>query len=146
MPVVKQRADRRSCECGLPARASATAPQPAAAGRRLSSALIRRWRINLRTTSDLAELAEWMNPVILSWMNYYGKVYRTEMLALLRRINTYLVRWERRKFKRLAATRALEARFPAVGGYAYACKVCRISRHASTASAVACAHRRQWSW
>ena len=23
-----------------------------------------RWRINLRTTSDLAELAEWMNPVI----------------------------------------------------------------------------------
>ena len=25
---------------------------------------IRRWRINLRTTSDIAELAEWMNPVI----------------------------------------------------------------------------------
>ena len=25
---------------------------------------VRRWRINLRTTTDLAELAEWMNPVI----------------------------------------------------------------------------------
>jgi RNA-directed DNA polymerase len=25
---------------------------------------VRRWRINLRTTSDIAELAEWMNPVI----------------------------------------------------------------------------------
>ena len=28
-------------------------------------------------------------------MNYYGKFYRTEMFALLRRINTYLVRWAR---------------------------------------------------
>ena len=39
--------------------------------------IIRRWRINLRTTSDLSELAEWMNPVIRGWMNYYGKFYRT---------------------------------------------------------------------
>jgi len=50
--------------------------------------MIRRWRIHLRTTSDLGELARWMNPVIRGWMNYYGKFYRTEMFALLRRINT----------------------------------------------------------
>jgi RNA-directed DNA polymerase len=65
--------------------------------------VIRRWRINLRTTSDLAELAEWMNPIVRGWMNYYGRYYRTEMFGLLRRINTYLVRWARRKFKRLRA-------------------------------------------
>ena len=64
---------------------------------------IRRWRIHLRTTSDLAELAEWINPIVRGWMEYYGKFYRTEMLCLLRRINTYLVRWARRKFKRLKA-------------------------------------------
>ncbi|MCA1601030.1 MAG: group II intron reverse transcriptase/maturase [Acidobacteria bacterium] len=63
--------------------------------------IVRRWRLHLRTTLDLEELAEWMNPVIRGWMNYYGKFYRTEMFALLRRINTYLVRWARRKFKRL---------------------------------------------
>jgi RNA-directed DNA polymerase len=62
---------------------------------------VRRWRINLRTTADIAALAEWMNPVIRGWMNYYGKFYRTELDGLLRRINTYLVRWARRKFKRL---------------------------------------------
>lgn len=62
---------------------------------------VRRWRIHLRTTTDLAELARWMNPVIRGWMNYYGKFYRTELDGLLRRINTYLVRWARRKFKRL---------------------------------------------
>ncbi|MCA1705255.1 MAG: hypothetical protein LC808_19160, partial [Actinobacteria bacterium] len=31
----------------------------------------------------------------------HGKFYRTELDGLLRRINTYLVRWARRKFKRL---------------------------------------------
>jgi RNA-directed DNA polymerase len=62
---------------------------------------VRRWRVNLRTTSDTAALAEWMNPVIRGWMNYYGKFYRTELDGLLRRINTYLVRWARRKLKRL---------------------------------------------
>ena len=62
---------------------------------------VRRWRINLRTTSDLGELARWMNPVIRGWMSYYGKFYRTGLDGLLRRINTYLVRWARRKFKRL---------------------------------------------
>jgi RNA-directed DNA polymerase len=30
---------------------------------------IRCWRIHLRTTTDLAALAEWMNPVIRGWMN-----------------------------------------------------------------------------
>jgi RNA-directed DNA polymerase len=64
---------------------------------------IRRWRINLRTTSDIGELAEWMNPVIRGWMTYYGRFYRTELHGLLKRINTYLVRWARRKFKRLRA-------------------------------------------
>ncbi|MFE3455881.1 group II intron reverse transcriptase/maturase [Nonomuraea sp. NPDC059194] len=65
------------------------------------SATLRSWRIHLRTTTDLADLASWMNPVIRGWMNYYGRFYRTELHALMRRINTYLVRWARRKFKRL---------------------------------------------
>ena len=65
------------------------------------SRIVREWRIHLRTTRDLAELAEWMNPVIRGWMDYYGTFYRHEMRGFLIRINTYLVRWARRKFKRL---------------------------------------------
>jgi len=64
---------------------------------------VRGWKLHLRTTCDLTALAEWMNPIIRGWMNYFGKFYRTEMFGLLRRINTYLVRWARRKFKRLRA-------------------------------------------
>jgi RNA-directed DNA polymerase len=62
---------------------------------------IRGWRLHLRTTHDLAELAGWINPIVRGWMTYYGRFYRTEIYVLLRRINTYLVRWARRKFKRL---------------------------------------------
>jgi len=65
------------------------------------SHMVRGWCLHLRTTRDVAELAEWINPVIRGWMGYYGTFYRQEMRGLLLRINTYLVRWARRKFKRL---------------------------------------------
>ncbi len=62
---------------------------------------VRSWRIHLRTASDLEDLAAWINPIIRGWMTYYGRFYRTALSSLLRRINTYLVRWARRKYKRL---------------------------------------------
>jgi RNA-directed DNA polymerase len=34
-------------------------------------------------------------------MAYCGRFYRTALNALLQRINTYLVRWAKRKYKRL---------------------------------------------
>jgi RNA-directed DNA polymerase len=59
---------------------------------------VRSWRIHLRTVTELQDLAEWINPIIRGWMTYYGRYYRTR---LLRRINTYLMRWAQRKYKRL---------------------------------------------
>ncbi|MBX9640775.1 MAG: hypothetical protein K2X97_13870 [Mycobacteriaceae bacterium] len=55
--------------------------------------------LSIRTA--LGEGARWIDPVVRGWMNYYGRFYRTEVFALLRRINTYLVRWVRRRFARL---------------------------------------------
>ena len=62
---------------------------------------VRAWRIHLRTATELDELAAWINPVVRGWMTYYGRFYRTELDGLLRRINTYLVRWARQKYRRL---------------------------------------------
>lgn len=62
---------------------------------------IRSWRIHLRVRDDLSDLAEWINPIVAGWMQYYGRFYRSALYPLLRRINTYLVRWARRKYKRL---------------------------------------------
>jgi RNA-directed DNA polymerase len=62
---------------------------------------VRGWRLHNKTTLTLPELARWLNPIIGGWVQYFGKYYQTELNPLLRRINTYLVRWLRKKYKRL---------------------------------------------
>jgi len=70
---------------------------------------VRSWRIHRRTGTSFALLAHELNPIIRGWMNYYGAFYRTELHGLLRRINAYLVRWIRRKYKRLAGFKKAKA-------------------------------------
>ncbi len=62
---------------------------------------VRSWRIHLRTATGLQDLADWINPIVRGWMTYYGRYYKTALDRLLRRINTYLMRWAQRKYKRL---------------------------------------------
>lgn len=62
---------------------------------------IRRWRLHLRSASSLIDLAREINPVIRGWINYYGRFYRSWLRRSLACINEYLVRWARRKYKRL---------------------------------------------
>lgn len=64
---------------------------------------VRRWRIHQRTGHDLAGLAERINPILRGWMNYYGRFFRSKLHPLLKRINSYLVRWARKKYRRLAS-------------------------------------------
>ena len=65
------------------------------------SAEVRSWRLHTHTTLTERDLARWINPVIQGWMNYYGMFYKTAQYPLLRRINGYLMRWLRKKYKRL---------------------------------------------
>ena len=62
---------------------------------------IRRWRLHRRTGTTLQDLAEETNPLVRGWAIYYGRFYPTKVALLLRRINEYLVRWLRCKYKRL---------------------------------------------
>jgi len=66
------------------------------------SAQVRSWRLHLWVNSTGAELAEVVNPVVRGWMNYYGTFYRSALYPLLRRINTYLLRWIMNKYRRLS--------------------------------------------
>ncbi|WP_326791804.1 group II intron reverse transcriptase/maturase [Streptomyces sp. NBC_00841] len=63
---------------------------------------VRSWRIHRRTRHTFAQLARFINPIVRGWIQYYGAFYRSALEPLLRRINAYLVRWIRRKYKRLA--------------------------------------------
>ena len=67
------------------------------------SRTVRGWRLHRRTELGAAELAGMINPVVRGWMQYYGAFYRSALSVLLARINTYLVRWTRKKYKRLRA-------------------------------------------
>lgn len=64
---------------------------------------VRSWRLHLRTSHTFAELARIINPIVRGWMQYYGAFYRSALYPLLARINAYLVRWIRKKYKRLQA-------------------------------------------
>ena len=66
------------------------------------SAEVRRWRLHRRTWHTIGSLAREINPIVRGWMQYYGAFYRSALLPLLRRINSYLMRWLRKKYKRLA--------------------------------------------
>ncbi|MGW4773212.1 group II intron maturase-specific domain-containing protein [Nocardia sp. NPDC004278] len=62
---------------------------------------IRRWRLHRKIGHDFAELAHEINPVVRGWMQYGGAFSRSALNPLLSRINSYLVRWIRKKYKRL---------------------------------------------
>jgi RNA-directed DNA polymerase len=70
---------------------------------------VRQWRIHTRTRHDLNELAALVNPVVAGWMNYYGRFYRSQLYPLLKRINTYLMRWAGKKYRRLRPYKRFKA-------------------------------------
>ena len=73
--------------------------------------VVRQWRIHRRTDLNFADLARMINPIVRGWMNYYGAFYPSALSTLLARINTYLVRWVRKKYKRLRSIRKAQARW-----------------------------------
>jgi group II intron reverse transcriptase/maturase len=65
------------------------------------SGQVRAWRLHLKTGRTLRDLAREINPIVRGWMQYYGAFYRSALHPLLQRINGYLVRWLRKKYRRL---------------------------------------------
>ena len=65
------------------------------------STQVRAWALHRRTETSEADLARRINPIVRGWMNYYGAFYRSALYPLLARINAYLMRWLRKKHKRL---------------------------------------------
>jgi group II intron reverse transcriptase/maturase len=63
---------------------------------------IRDWRLaSTRNNQPLEVLAQFVNPIVQGWMNYYGRFYRSRCVQVLRHINDALMRWAMRKYKRL---------------------------------------------
>ncbi|MGW3692207.1 group II intron reverse transcriptase/maturase [Streptomyces sp. NPDC005125] len=69
------------------------------------SAEVRSWHLHTRSDLSFTELARHINPIVAGWINYFGRFGRAALIPLLQRLNAYLVRWIRQKYKRLAAKR-----------------------------------------
>ena len=77
--------------------------QPAASPKALKriSRTVRSWALHHRSDKSLTELAAMYNPSIRGWITYYSHFYKTQLRPTLKRIDAYVIRWARRKFKRM---------------------------------------------
>jgi len=62
---------------------------------------MRSWKIHRWTQLSIEELAETFNPVLRGWINYYGSFYKSLLAAVFQQLDFALVRWAKRKYKRL---------------------------------------------
>jgi RNA-directed DNA polymerase len=76
---------------------------------------VRSWRLHQHNTWTLGQLARWINPIVRGWLQYYGRFYRSALYTLCKRINTYLMRWVRKKYRRPHGFRKANAWWKAVG-------------------------------
>jgi RNA-directed DNA polymerase len=76
---------------------------PAVSGKALKAMTLkmRRWRIQRRSDKSLEDIARMFRSVLMGWIAYYGKYYRSGMYPLFGTLNRRLVRWAQQKYKRL---------------------------------------------
>jgi RNA-directed DNA polymerase len=78
------------------------APAVSKAACKAMARTIRSWRLGRRTDLTFEEVATMVNRVVAGWINYYGRFYKSQLIAFLAdRINPHLVKWACRKYKRL---------------------------------------------
>jgi group II intron reverse transcriptase/maturase len=58
-------------------------------------------RLHRRTNTTLEVLAQEVNPVLRGWLNYFTEFYPSAVTPIGRRMDRHLMRWARKKYKRL---------------------------------------------
>ena len=64
---------------------------------------VRCWKLQHKPDKTLNDLANMFNSQIQGWINYYTYFYKSEFYSVLRYINGILVKWVRRKYKKMKA-------------------------------------------
>ena len=62
---------------------------------------VRNWKLQLKSNKNLQDIANMYNSKIQGWRNYYSHFYPSELYNVFRYIDTCLVKWARRKYKKL---------------------------------------------
>lgn len=62
---------------------------------------IRKWHIHSMSDKHIDDLSRMYNPIVRGWVNYYGQFYKSALYPVFQALNERLVRWVRKKYKRL---------------------------------------------
>lgn len=62
---------------------------------------IRNWKLQLKSDKTINDIANMFNSKIQGWINYYTHYYKSGINDVLRYINRCLIKWARRKCKKL---------------------------------------------
>jgi RNA-directed DNA polymerase len=62
---------------------------------------VKEWKLPLCSGLTLEAIAKKINPIVQGWINYYGKFYKSRLYFLVRLLDGKLVKWAKRKYKRL---------------------------------------------
>jgi hypothetical protein len=62
---------------------------------------VRRWKLHHRGDLALEKIAKWTRPMLLGWVQYYGRFHRSALRGALRTVDSFIVRWAQRKYTRL---------------------------------------------
>lgn len=62
---------------------------------------IKSWKLHLKSSSSLEDLAKTCNSVVREWWNYYGSFCPSELNEVARQLDLRLGKWAERKYKRL---------------------------------------------
>lgn len=63
--------------------------------------VIKEWFKEVKPTGVLKELAQMVNPATTGWINHYGKYHASELWGTMQYVDTGLIRWAKRKYKKL---------------------------------------------
>ncbi len=66
---------------------------------------IQSWQIRRRSDESLKGLAERVNPKVQGWINYYGRYCKSALGIPLETLESSLIRWSMRKYKKLRCSR-----------------------------------------
>lgn len=66
------------------------------------STTIRKWKIQTWSGQNIHDIAQALNPVISGWFNYYKHFGKSVLYQVVNRLDFALIRWARKKFKKLS--------------------------------------------
>lgn len=87
------------------------APAVAKEAAKSMRAKVRQSRLRLRGDLTLGEIAQWYNPILRGWIEYYGKYHSAALDPVWRHFNKSLIKWAMHKYKRFKGRKTKAAIF-----------------------------------